>query len=79
VVADYKTAEEREHFANEERRFIDERVARIIALKREVCDTPDKTFLIVNQKGIDPGSLAALANEGSLLSSSHCWFYLFLF
>lgn len=66
VVADYKTAEEREHFANEERRFIDDRVARIIALKREVCDTPDKTFLIVNQKGIDPGSLAALANEGIL-------------
>lgn len=64
VVADYKTAEQREEFANEERKFIDDRVARIIALKREVCDTEDKTFMIVNQKGIDPGSLTALANEG---------------
>jgi len=66
VQADYKTASEREEFANEERKFIDERIARIIALKREVCDTPDKTFMIVNQKGIDPGSLAALSNEGIL-------------
>jgi T-complex protein 1 subunit zeta len=66
VVADYKTAEQREEFANEERKFIDDRLARIIALKREVCDTEDKTFMIVNQKGIDPGSLSALANEGIL-------------
>lgn len=66
VVADYKTAAEREEFANQERKYIDDRLARIIALKREVCDTEDKTFVIVNQKGIDPASLTVLAREGIL-------------
>jgi len=50
----------------QERKFVDDRVAIIIELKRKVCDTPDKNFVVVNQKGIDPGSLQMLANEGIL-------------
>lgn len=30
----------------------------------QVCDTPDKTFVVINQKGIDPISLDMLAKEG---------------
>ncbi len=29
-----------------------------------MCDTPDKSFVVINQKGIDPISLDALAKEG---------------
>jgi T-complex protein 1 subunit zeta len=43
---------------------IDERVKQVIALKREVCgDNPELGFLLINQKGIDPLSLDALAKE----------------
>eukprot|EP00127_Corallochytrium_limacisporum_P004681 Clim_evm35s172 gene=Clim_evmTU35s172 len=59
----YSSAEEREKLVEAERRFIDERVKCIIALKREVCDTPDKNFVLINQKGIDPLSLDMLAKE----------------
>merc|ERR1712127_713765 len=34
--------------------------------KKKVCDGTDKTFVIINQKGIDPLSLDALAKEGIL-------------
>ena len=30
----------------------------------QVCDTPDKSFVLINQKGIDPLSLDLLAKEG---------------
>jgi len=66
VVFKYKNAEERETMIAQERKFVDDRVAAIIDLKRKVCDTPDKNFVVVNQKGIDPGSLQMLANEGIL-------------
>jgi len=66
VVFRYKSAEERENMIAQERKFVDDRVATIIKLKRVVCDTPDKHFVVVNQKGIDPGSLQMLANEGIL-------------
>lgn len=36
----------------------------IIELKKKVCDGTDKTFVVINQKGIDPLSLDALAKEG---------------
>jgi len=49
-----------------EHRITDERVRRIIELKRAVCDTPDKSFLIVNQGGIDPLALDMFAKEGIL-------------
>jgi len=31
-----------------------------------VCDTPDKSFVVINQKGIDPGALDMLAKQGIL-------------
>ncbi|KAM7350523.1 chaperonin containing TCP1 subunit 6 [Cochliomyia hominivorax] len=60
----YKTAEEREKFVKAERDFIDQRVKKIIELKRKVCDGTEKSFVVINQKGIDPLSLDALAKEG---------------
>lgn len=60
----YKTAEEREKFVLAERDFIEQRVKRIIELKKKICDGTDKTFVVINQKGIDPMSLDMLAKEG---------------
>jgi len=50
-----------------ERRVTDDRVRKIIALKRELC-TPEngRTMVVVNQNGIDPISLDMLAKEGML-------------
>ncbi|XP_034660780.1 LOW QUALITY PROTEIN: T-complex protein 1 subunit zeta-like [Drosophila subobscura] len=62
----YKTAEEREAFVRAEREFIDQRVKKVIDLKRSLCDGTDKSFVLINQKGIDPLSLDALAKEGIL-------------
>jgi len=61
----YKTAAEREAMVSAERRFIDDRVEKIIALKKSVCpEGSGKTFVVLNQKGVDPLSLDALAKEG---------------
>ena len=60
----YSTADQRVELASAERKMTDLTVQRAIALKRKVCDTPDKHFVIVNQKGIDPISLQMLADEG---------------
>ncbi|KAG1669874.1 hypothetical protein FOA52_012463 [Chlamydomonas sp. UWO 241] len=60
----YSNAEQREKLVAAEREVTDERVRRIIDLKRQVCDTPEKTFVLINQKGIDPLSLDLLAKEG---------------
>ena len=60
----YKTAEEREKFVLAERDFIDQRVQKVIALKKQLCDGTVKSFVLINQKGIDPMSLDALAKEG---------------
>lgn len=60
----YKTAEEREKLVKAEREFIEERVKKVIELKRKVCAGTDKTFVVINQKGIDPMSLDMLAKEG---------------
>jgi len=70
----YKSAEEREKLVAAERKFIDDRVQKVIEFKRKVCgdddqgngDNKKKTFVILNQKGIDPLSLDALAKEGIL-------------
>ncbi|VDN12084.1 unnamed protein product [Dibothriocephalus latus] len=68
----YKTAEERESLVKSEREFIDKRVQCIIDLKRKVCDEAvgqgdtKPGFVLINQKGIDPISLDALAREGIL-------------
>jgi T-complex protein 1 subunit zeta len=59
----WKDAESREKLIKSERAFTDDKVAKVIALKRKVCDTPDKSFVIINQKGIDPISLDMLQKE----------------
>ena len=60
----YKTAEERQKLVDEERRFIDDRVRKVIELKKKVCEKdPKASFVLVNQKGIDPVSLDMLAKE----------------
>lgn len=60
----YKSADEREKLVKAERKFIEERVKKIIALKQKVCGDSGKGFIVINQKGIDPFSLDALAKEG---------------
>merc|ERR1711962_242603 len=60
----YKSAEDREKLIVAERKFIEDRVQKIIALKKKVCDGNDKSFVVINQKGIDPFSLDAFAKEG---------------
>ncbi|CAJ0950059.1 unnamed protein product [Ranitomeya imitator] len=60
----YKSAEEREKLVKAERKFIEERVKKIVALKETVCGDSGKGFIVINQKGIDPFSLDALAKEG---------------
>lgn len=62
----YSSAEQREKLVAAERAVVDDKVQRIIDLKRKLCDTPDKGFLLINQKGIDPQSLDLLAKEGIL-------------
>ncbi|KAJ7529797.1 hypothetical protein O6H91_15G066000 [Diphasiastrum complanatum] len=47
-----------------ERRQVDEKVKKIIALKKKICDGTDKNFVVINQKGIDPISLDLFAKEG---------------
>ncbi|CAF0829512.1 unnamed protein product [Didymodactylos carnosus] len=63
----YKNAEERDRLVSSERKFIDDRVQKILDLKKKVCgDDKTKHFVVINQKGIDPFSLDALAKEGIL-------------
>lgn len=59
----YKSATEREKLVGAEREFIDNRVKKIIELKKKLCDGTNKSFVILNQKGIDPPSLDMLAKE----------------
>merc|ERR1712079_12413 len=63
----YKSAEDREKLVVAERKFIEDRVQKIIELKRKICTKENgKTFVVINQKGIDPFSLDALAKDGIL-------------
>ncbi|XP_063107020.1 T-complex protein 1 subunit zeta-2 isoform X2 [Cavia porcellus] len=60
----YKTAEEKEKLVKAERKFIEDRVQKIIDLKDKVCSGSNKGFVVINQKGIDPFSLDTLAKHG---------------
>ncbi|GKB38705.1 T-complex protein 1 subunit zeta 1, partial [Tanacetum coccineum] len=60
----YSNAEQREAMVVAERRSVDERVRKIIALKNKVCEGTEDNFVIINQKGIDPPSLDLLARAG---------------
>ncbi|KAL4401438.1 T-complex protein 1 subunit zeta [Malassezia pachydermatis] len=69
----YSSAEQREKLVESERRFVDAKLRKIVELKNAVCDTsadtPEserKSFVIFNQKGIDPMSLDILAKNGIL-------------
>lgn len=60
----WSSAEQREKLIASERTFTNEKVEQILDLKRKVCDGTDKTFVVINQKGIDPESLDLMAKEG---------------
>ena len=61
----YSNPEERDRLVEAERRFTDEKVKKVIELKKAVC-TPENgyNFVVINQKGIDPLSLDMFAKEG---------------
>lgn len=63
----YSSAEQRDKLAASERKFVDEKLKKIIDLKNEVCGLDsDRGFVIINQKGIDPMSLDVLAKHNIL-------------
>jgi T-complex protein 1 subunit zeta len=58
-----------------ERKFLDAKLKKIVEFKNMVCDQPvepsskgakEKSFVIINQKGIDPLSLDILAKNNIL-------------
>ncbi|GEQ71554.1 hypothetical protein JCM33374_g5239 [Metschnikowia sp. JCM 33374] len=58
---------QREKLVASERKFVDEKLRKIIDLKNEVCGlNGDAGFVIINQKGIDPMSLDVLAKHNIL-------------
>ncbi|KAG9510203.1 Protein unc-13-like A, partial [Fragariocoptes setiger] len=59
----YKSAEERDRLVEAERKYIDDRCKKIIALKQQVCGK-DEGFFVYNMQGIDPNSLDMLARAG---------------
>merc|ERR1719335_515898 len=60
----YSSAEQRDKLVDSERKFTDEKVKKIIELKKKVCTEENKkSFVLINQKGIDLGSLEMLARE----------------
>lgn len=61
----YSSADQREKLVESERRFVDEKLRKIVELKKEVCgNDAKKGFVIINQKGIDPLSLDVLVKNG---------------
>ena len=62
-VAAASNAADRDKMAKSERKFTDERCRKIIELKKKVCEGNDKSFIVINEKGIDPVCLEAFANE----------------
>jgi len=61
----YSTAEEREKLVESERKWLDDRCRQVVEFKRAVCKEGE-TFVIINQKGVDPLSLDIFAKEGIL-------------
>merc|ERR1719424_2787402 len=59
----YSDAAQREKLIESERKFTDDKVRQVIEFKRKVCQD-GKSFVLINQKGIDPLSLDMLAKEG---------------
>lgn len=46
----YKSADERDKLVKAERKFIEDRVMKIIDLKNKVCGDTKKGFVVLNQK-----------------------------
>ena len=64
----YSTAQERDELVAAERKFTDDKVRKIIDFKNYMCgNDPDKNFVVINQKGIDPLSLDMLAKASKLI------------
>ncbi len=61
----YSNAEEREKLVESERKFTDAKVKQVLEFKRRVCKEGE-SFVVINQKGIDPMSLDMFAKEGIL-------------
>lgn len=61
----YSNAEQREKFVDSERKFTEEKVKQIIDFKRSVCKEGE-SFVVINQKGIEPFALDMFAKEGIL-------------
>jgi T-complex protein 1 subunit zeta len=63
----YKDPAEKVRMVEAERKMTDDRVRQIIELKRKVCTKENgRTFVVINQKGIDPIALEMLAKENIL-------------
>ncbi|KAJ1885464.1 T-complex protein 1 subunit zeta, partial [Kickxella alabastrina] len=62
----YSSADQRDKLIESERRFVDEKLRKIVDLKNTVCTGANKDcgFAVINQKGIDPLSLDILAKNG---------------
>lgn len=60
----YTSSEQRSRMVDAEHALVEERAKKIIDLKNQVCDTPDKGFVVINQKGIDPIVLDMFAKAG---------------
>jgi T-complex protein 1 subunit zeta len=59
----YSSAEQREKFVDSENKFTLEKVKQVIDFKRRICKEGE-SFVVINQKGIDPFALDMLAKEG---------------
>lgn len=62
----YSNAEQREKLIQNERKFIDDKLKKIIELKNSIVTDENSGFVIINQKGIDPMSLDILAKNNIL-------------
>jgi len=66
----YSNAAQRQKMVEAERKVVDDKVMKIIELKKKVCDEdPEKeknpkSFMVINQSGIDPISLDMLQKAG---------------
>ncbi len=59
----YSSAGQRDKLVESERRFVDDKLRKIVALKQQAC-ADGGSFVLVNQKGIDPLSLDVLVKNG---------------
>ncbi|EGC31722.1 hypothetical protein DICPUDRAFT_82409 [Dictyostelium purpureum] len=60
----YKDHQTRSRMIDGEHKLVAQKCRQIIELKNHVCNTPDKNFVVINQKGIDPICLDMFAKAG---------------